>query len=380
VYLELRNISKHFASRDGAGEVRAVDDVTIDIAQGQFVTLLGPSGCGKTTTLRLIAGFEFPTHGAIILDGRPIDELPPNKRDMAMVFQSYAIFPHLNVYENIAYGLKIKKLSAGEIKRKVAGVLALTELGGLENRAPNQLSGGQQQRVALARALVMEPKVLLFDEPLSNLDAKLRVQMRSEIRRIQQELGITSVYVTHDQDEAMVLSDLIVIMHQGRVQQSGSAVQIYRRPANRFVADFIGRANFLPVTVLDRAGAGREHAAPDDTRCRIKLGALELTAPAAADMPPGTQALLLVRPESLRLNPQPPPSGAGALSGALPGALTATIARTSYLGSLAEYEIDLAGQRLVAVRHDPREEDLYAPGAIVAVELLRDNIYLLPGS
>ena len=162
MYLELKNISKHFTSRDGSGDVRAVDDVTINIARGQFVTLLGPSGCGKTTTLRLIAGFEFPTHGAIILDGQPVNELPPNRRDMAMVFQSYAIFPHLNVYENIAYGLKIKRMSGADIKRKVAGVLDLTELQGLENRAPNQLSGGQQQRVALARALVMEPKVLLL--------------------------------------------------------------------------------------------------------------------------------------------------------------------------------------------------------------------------
>jgi iron(III) transport system ATP-binding protein len=361
VYLELRGISKHFASRDGTGEVRAVDDVSIDITQGQFVTLLGPSGCGKTTTLRLIAGFEFPTHGAIVLDGRPIDELPPNKRDMAMVFQSYAIFPHLNVFENIAYGLKIKKLSSGDIRRKVADVLALTELHGLENRAPNQLSGGQQQRVALARALVMEPKVLLFDEPLSNLDAKLRVSMRSEIRRIQQELGITSVYVTHDQDEAMVLSDQIVVMHQGKVQQAGGAVEIYRRPANRFVADFIGRANFLPVEVLGRAG----------DKWQLRLQGLELAAPAADGAQHGTGAVLLVRPESLRLSPRQSP---GDIS------LPATVARTSYLGSLAEYEIDLGGQRLVVVRHDPGEEDLYAPGTAVYVQLLRDNVYLLPAA
>ena len=365
MYLELKNISKHFASRDGAGEVRAVDDVSINIARGQFVTLLGPSGCGKTTTLRLIAGFEFPTNGAIILDGQPINELPPNRRDMAMVFQSYAIFPHLNVFENIAYGLKIKRLSAAEIKRKVAGVLELTELQGLENRAPNQLSGGQQQRVALARALVMEPKVLLFDEPLSNLDAKLRVQMRSEIRRIQQELGITSVYVTHDQDEAMVLSDQIVIMHKGRVQQIGNAVGIYRRPANRFVADFIGRANFLPAEVLGKSESG------SGEKYRVRLQGITLDAPAAESVQPGQPAALLVRPESLRLSTQP---AAG------DGVLQATVLRTSYLGSLAEYEIDLQGQRLVVVRHDPGEADLYAPGAAVYVHLLRDNIYLLPAA
>ncbi|MCL4860112.1 MAG: ABC transporter ATP-binding protein, partial [Caldilineaceae bacterium] len=221
MFLSLRNLSKQFAGHDGSSEVIAVDDVNVNIERGEFVTLLGPSGCGKTTTLRLIAGFEFPTSGEIVLDGQVINEAPPNRRDMAMVFQSYAIFPHLNVFENIAYGLRIKKLSNAEVARQVGQVLDLTELTGLENRAPNQLSGGQQQRVALARALVMQPKVLLFDEPLSNLDAKLRVQMRSEIRRIQQELGITSVYVTHDQDEAMVLSDRIVVMHQGRIQQIG---------------------------------------------------------------------------------------------------------------------------------------------------------------
>ena len=226
--------------------------MSIDIERGQFVTLLGPSGCGKTTTLRLVAGFEFPTHGSIILDGKPIDELPPNRRDMAMVFQSYAIFPHLNVFENIAYGLKIKKLSQADIRRKVSGVLDLTELQGLENRAPDQLSGGQQQRVALARAIINRPSVLLFDEPLSNLDAKLREQMRLEIRRIQQTFRITSIYVTHDQTEAMTVSDRIVVMDAGAVRQVGTPFEVYSRPANRFVADFIGRANFLPVELLDQ--------------------------------------------------------------------------------------------------------------------------------
>jgi len=361
VFLKLRNISKHFPSRDGSGDVRAVDDVTIDIVRGQFVTLLGPSGCGKTTTLRLIAGFEFPTHGEMVLDGKDINELPPNQRDMAMVFQSYAIFPHLNVFENIAYGLKIKKLSSQEIKRKVAGVLDLTELQGLENRAPNQLSGGQQQRVALARALVMEPKVLLFDEPLSNLDAKLRVLMRSEIRRIQQELGITSVYVTHDQDEAMVLSDNIVVMNKGRVQQVGSAVEIYRRPRNRFVADFIGRANFLPVDIVEHSAAG----------WTVNLFDTVITVPAAADpaLGAGQRSLLMVRPESLRLTPTPPSTGT---------ILAGVIKRTSYLGSLAEYEVETHGQRIVVVRHDPSETDLYAVGATVYAHLLPENIYILP--
>ncbi len=359
MFLELNQISKHFPGREGGADVRAVDDVSVNIERGQFVTLLGPSGCGKTTTLRLIAGFEFPTQGQIVLDGQVINELPPNRRDMAMVFQSYAIFPHLNVFENIAYGLKIKRLSQAEIKRKVAGVLALTELQGLENRAPNQLSGGQQQRVALARALVMEPKVLLFDEPLSNLDAKLRVQMRSEIRRIQQELGITSVYVTHDQDEAMVLSDQIVVMNRGKVQQIGTAVGIYRRPSNRFVADFIGRANFLPVELTNRATGDAWH---------VRLLGQPFTVPAAPGVAAGVPAVLMVRPESLRVTATQP---------ANTPSLPATVHRTAYLGSFAEYELELGGQRIIAIRHDPGEADLYAPSAQVWVQVLEQNAYLL---
>lgn len=359
MYLRLENLSKIFTSRDGGKEVRAVDAVNLEIAQGDFVTLLGPSGCGKTTTLRLIAGFEFPSAGRIVLDGKDIADEPPNKRDMAMVFQSYAIFPHLSVFENIAYGLKIRKVSGADLRRQVGHALDMTELTGLENRQPNQLSGGQQQRVALARCLVMQPKVLLFDEPLSNLDAKLRVQMRSEIRRIQQDLGITSVYVTHDQDEAMVLSDKIVVMSGGRIQQVGGALEIYRRPANRFVADFIGQANFLPVTVLGREATG----------WRVRLAGIELVVDGApeANFSTGSQALLLVRPESMRLRPD----GEGRLTG--------RVERTAYLGSLAEYDLELAGQRVAAVRYDPGESDLYPVGASVGVELIEENLYLIPG-
>jgi iron(III) transport system ATP-binding protein len=363
VYLELRNISKHFPSRTGVGEVRAVDDISFDIERGQFVTLLGPSGCGKTTTLRLIAGFEFPTHGEMVLDGRHINDLPPNQRDMAMVFQSYAIFPHLNVFENIAYGLKIKKLSSQEIKRKVSGVLDLTELQGLENRAPNQLSGGQQQRVALARALVMEPKVLLFDEPLSNLDAKLRVQMRSEIRRIQQSLGITSVYVTHDQDEAMVLSDRIVVMHQGCLQQIGNAVEIYRRPRSRFVADFIGRANFLPVDVVDR----------QEGQWLVRLFGVTMHTPSAveSEVEIGKRALLLARPESIHLHAIAP-TGKPTLAG--------QVRRSSYLGSQVEYDVEIGDRLITAILHDPGEQDLFALGATVYLNFLEQNLFLLADS
>src|SRR5512136_2725176 len=241
MYLVLDHLTKKFQARGKqTGEVSAVDDVSINIEKGQFVTLLGPSGCGKTTTLRLIAGFEFPTSGRISLDGQRLEDVPPNRRDMAMVFQSYAIFPHLSVFENIAYGLRIKKLPAADIRRRVDDVMSLTELTGLHDRAPNQLSGGQQQRVALARALVVEPKVLLFDEPLSNLDAKLREEMRFEIRDLQKRLGITAIYVTHAQEEALVMSDLIAIINKGKLAQLGSPEEIYERPRSRFVADFIG--------------------------------------------------------------------------------------------------------------------------------------------
>ena len=366
MFLQLKNLTKTFPGRGGTADVTAVNDVTVQIEQGHFVTLLGPSGCGKTTTLRLIAGFEFPSGGDIILDGERINEQPPNVRDMAMVFQSYAIFPHLTVFENIAYGLKIRKLGRKEIARQVDRALAMTELDGLGKRAPNELSGGQQQRVALARALVMQPKVLLFDEPLSNLDAKLRVQMRSEIRRIQQELGITSVYVTHDQDEAMVLSDLIVIMDQGRIQQKGTAVEIYRRPQNLFVADFIGQANFLPVDIRQQKNEAWD----------VELFGRPLTiAAASTNVAAGTEGQLLLRPESIRLHVNKPSADTWASAGSM--LLEGTVRRTAYLGSLAEYDIDVEGHLVAAILYDPSEEQLYPVGSQVWLELLEENLYLL---
>jgi iron(III) transport system ATP-binding protein len=354
MYLTLDHLSKIFPTRSKKAEVTAVDDVSLDIAQGEFVTLLGPSGCGKTTTLRLIAGFEFPTTGSIILDGRRLDDVPPNRRDMAMVFQSYAIFPHLNVFENIAYGLKVKKFSASEIRHRVAEALSLTDLTGLEQRAPNQLSGGQQQRVALARALVMEPKVLLFDEPLSNLDAKLREQMRAEIRRLQQTLGITSLYVTHDQAEAMTLSDRIVVMNQGRIAQIGTAQQIYRRPANAFVADFIGKANFLSARVvgvapgrLDLNVLGRQLSIdPPDEVLRV-----------------GERVTLLARPEAVRLDV----GGEG---------YRGRVSRAAYLGPIVEYEVEVAGEVLVLTQYNP--DEVYPVGVEVHVQLVKESLYLLP--
>jgi iron(III) transport system ATP-binding protein len=355
-FLLLENLVKEFVGRGGEGKVRAVDRANISIEEGEFITLLGPSGCGKTTTLRLIAGFEFPTEGRIVLDGEVINDLPPNQRDMAMVFQSYAIFPHLSVFENIAYGLKIRHLSGEAIKEKVRRVLELTELTGLENRAPNAVSGGQQQRVALARALVMEPKVLLMDEPLSNLDAKLREVMRTEIRRIQQTLGITSVYVTHDQIEAMTLSDRIVVMNQGRIEQIGPPQEIYRHPRTTFVADFIGRANFIEGTVCGVDG----HTVALDV-----LGQTLTVAKPERTIHTGQAVKLVARPEAIQVVEQG-------------GQYRGVVHWASYLGSLVEYEVEVGGQRLSIIDTDPRHSVVHPQGHEVGLQFLEDCIYILP--
>ncbi|AZA13110.1 ABC transporter ATP-binding protein [Corynebacterium choanae] len=299
--LELRNISKVYPTKKG--NVTAVSDANLVMEPGEFVTLLGPSGCGKTTNLRMIAGFESPTTGEILLDGVDIVSVPPAKRPMSMVFQSYALFPHLSVRENVAFGLQLdRKLSKAEISSRVDS--AMEAMGILEyaDRGPHELSGGQQQRVALARALVMEPRVLLFDEPLSNLDAKLRDQMRFEIRRIQQELGITSVFVTHDQDEAMTMSDKIVVMSRGRVEQVGTPQQVYRQPRSKFVAEFLGSANFLPVQV-SAPEAVTTPAGNPGFRCAVTLRDRTF-AVAAADTVTGPAAELMIRAEDLRLADQ----------------------------------------------------------------------------
>ena len=224
--IELKNLTKEYVTHEGTGTFLAVDHINVVIESGQFVTLLGPSGCGKTTTLRMLAGFESVSEGDILLNGERINDMTPDRRDSSMVFQSYALFPHYDVFDNVGYGLVNKKLAKTVLREKVMAMLDLVGLKGLEHRLPNQLSGGQQQRVALARALVMEPAVLLFDEPLSNLDAKLRVYMRQEIRKIQQRIGITSIYVTHDQSEAMSLSDKIIIMNAGKIEQIGTPTEI----------------------------------------------------------------------------------------------------------------------------------------------------------
>jgi len=356
MYLTLEHLTKIFPARGSAGEVIAVNDVSLQIEKGQFVTLLGPSGCGKTTTLRLIAGFEFPTAGHITLDGQSLDDVPPNRRDMAMVFQSYAIFPHLNVFENIAYGLKIKKLSSSEIRRRVAEVLKLTQLTGLEDRAPNQLSGGQQQRVALARALVVEPKVLLFDEPLSNLDAKLREEMRFEIRDLQKRLGITAVYVTHAQEEALVMSDLIAIMNEGRLIQVGTPEDIYERPRSRFVADFIGLSDFIPVHVVSCDAHGARVSAGDT---------LFFTVPGAPGLAPGQSLFLHIRPHEIVFVDEHVDQNV------LPG----VIRQATYLGSIVDYRIKTEGGWELRVQASGGQR--YAPGTPVRLYLPPERCHLI---
>lgn len=353
--LWLEKVSKVFPARGGGGEVTAVNAVDLTIQQGEFLTLLGPSGCGKTTTLRLVAGFEMPSSGHILLDGKDITNQPPNKRDMAMVFQSYALFPHMTVFDNIAYGLHIRKLSRSEIKEKVANTLDLMGLQDLGARRPNELSGGQQQRVALARSLVMEPRVLLFDEPLSNLDAKLRVQMRSEIHGLQRRLSITSVYVTHDQVEAMALSDRIVVMNQGRIEQIGTPDEIYRRPISRFVADFIGRANFLEA---------RAEAVMDDQATVTLLGQT-MTISVAGKPKTGDTLVAVLRPEALKLrvDPQLQP---------------ALVEQAMYLGSEIEYRVRVGQGILTVVENDPRASHIFREGETVGIDTIPEAIHLLP--
>ena len=291
--VRLEGVSKIYLDPKTNKPFKAMDSINLNIEPGEFVTLLGPSGCGKTTTLRMIAGFESPDEGEIYLGDEAINELTPNKRDTAMVFQSYALFPHMNIFDNVAYGLKLRHVPKAEIRTKVFDMLKLVGLEGMENRFTNQLSGGQQQRVALARALIVEPGVLLFDEPLSNLDAKLRVYMRIEIRRIQQQFGITAVYVTHDQSEAMSISDQIIIMNKGVIAQMGTPQEIYYSPASEFVADFIGEANFLKVQV-DGVEGNVVNVNLNGVRFPVKR-------PAGA-VAKGEEHTLMLRPEGIRVS------------------------------------------------------------------------------
>ena len=358
--LRLDKLTKEFGN--GPEKVVAVRELSLTINPGEFVTLLGPSGCGKTTALRMIAGFETPTSGKVLLDGDDVSPLTPDKRPMGMVFQSYALFPHMTVFDNVAYGLRVQKKSASEIKKAVAEVLDSMSLSHLGNRAPNQLSGGQQQRVALARAMVVRPKVLLFDEPLSNLDAKLRAQMRVEIRSIQRRLGITSIFVTHDQDEAMSLSDRIVVMRNAVVEQVGTPDEIYRRPSSVFVADFIGRSNFLTVESAAKSKAGQ---------AKIIVSGKKMDVAAQSKALASKKPVLLVRPESITVTSS---KSQGKSMGKGEGRVTNVV----FYGNHVEYTLDTHEGVIVSVVSDPIYDEIVPVGKIAKYSFDPSRAWLLP--
>ncbi|MBI5563846.1 MAG: ABC transporter ATP-binding protein [Chloroflexi bacterium] len=357
VGIKLVSVSARFHHRV-KGEVYAARDVSLDVQPGELLTLLGPSGCGKTTTLRMIAGFQKPSDGTIYIGERDVTQVMANERDIGFVFQNYALFPHLNVYENVAYGLRVRRKSEDELGKAVGDVLALVGLKGYERQMPHQLSGGEQQRVALARAIVIKPRVLLFDEPLSNLDAKLRVQMRGEIQRLQKTLGITTVYVTHDQEEAMAISDRIAVMDKGRIVQFGTADQLYRRPATVFVAGFIGRANLIEVMVREVAAG----------RVAVEIaGVAQMLEGTWDGLRAGVKTLAVLRPEAVGL-------GTPGAAGTIPGIVRSRV----YLGEKAEYVVEAGGQSLLIVRFEG-ENERFVPGASVSVRLPARDVQLLTG-
>jgi spermidine/putrescine transport system ATP-binding protein len=363
--IELVSVEKEFTA--GGHDVRAVERVDLRIAEGEFFSLLGPSGCGKTTTLRMIAGFEEPTNGQILLHGRDMVGVPPFRRDVNMVFQQYALFPHMDVFENVAFGLRRKRVAKDEIARRVTEALALVELEGRERRKPRQLSGGQQQRVALARALINRPRALLLDEPLGALDLKLRQAMQLELKRIQREVGITFVYVTHDQEEALTMSDRLVVMNAGRIEQLGSPRELYEHPATRFVANFIGTSNILTGR-LERKGDGWALArlGPDERVLVADAGRVR----------PGQEVEIAVRPEKALLRPEndPPPPGHCALR--------VKLTEVVYLGTSTQYRTVTDRGQAVAVY---RQNVSATPGADVLagqvawLDWLPEHSYVLGG-
>jgi iron(III) transport system ATP-binding protein len=348
--VEFRNVTKRY------GSVTAVDDVSFAIEAGQLVTLLGPSGCGKTTTLRMIAGLEMASGGRILIGGKDVTNLSAADRDVSMVFQSYALFPHMSVLENVAYGPSVQGLSRKDAHAMAMEKLALVGLTGLEKRAPSELSGGQQQRVAVARALVLEPQVLLFDEPLSNLDAKLRRRVREDIRELQQSLNLTVAYVTHDQEEALAVSDRIIVMSNARIAQTGTPRQLYEEPADLFVADFIGDANILTGTVVDVTGP----------QARVQVDRLSIDLPhRGADRGP---VKIAVRPDAILIDENT----------AQPAAIAGRIRKASYLGTLIEYEVESPIGELFVVQYGRREP--IAPGTPVSISFaLQRGVAIIPG-
>jgi len=371
VGIRIERVSKQFAHRV-KGQVHAVRDVSLAVQPAEFVTLLGPSGCGKTTLLRILAGFERPDAGRVFIGDQDVTDQMANRRTIGFVFQNYALFPHLSVFENVAYGLRVQRRSEPDIARAVGEVLALVGLQGYDRQFPNQLSGGEQQRVALARAIVIRPRVLLFDEPLSNLDAQLRVHMRGEIRELQKALSITALYVTHDQEEAMAIADRIAVMHQGALVQQGTAEDLYRRPRSEFVAQFIGRTNLLTARVLSVTPAGAEL---DLAGQRLRLSG------AAASLTPGETIRLVIRPEVIELRPASPsssllPSGE---PGDSAGGLAGGIVSRTFLGEKVEYQVRTGTHVLQVTRYNPPEGSVWDPGQPVTLHFPPDGIQLLPG-
>jgi spermidine/putrescine transport system ATP-binding protein len=347
------------------GDTVAVDDISLDIAQGSFFAMLGPSGCGKTTTLRMIGGFEAPTDGTIQLAGREVTHKPPYQRDVNTVFQSYALFPHLTIERNVAFGLQRKKVPKAELRQRVAEALELVELQGYGNRKPAQLSGGQQQRVALARAIVNRPRALLLDEPLGALDLKLRKQLQLELSRIQREVGITFVHVTHDQEEAMSMADTIAVMNQGRIEQLGAPEELYERPATAFVAGFLGACNLLDGELVARASDVVELVTPEGARLRVPTDRVNGHDAAAVRVG--------VRPEKLRLVP------AGSSEGDL-NVLRGTVTDASFLGVLTQYIVrTTSGHEMTAIAQNDGAHDLttIGPGREVDVAWSPDHSFVV---
>lgn len=351
--VKIENVSKQF------GKVHGVKDLNLTIKTGEFFTFLGPSGCGKTTTLRMIAGFYYPTEGKIFFDDRDVTLLQPNKRNIGMVFQNYALFPHMTVDENIAFGLQVRKLSKQDIKQKVDRIRGLVHLAQYGDRKINELSGGQQQRVALARALVIEPDILLLDEPLSNLDAKLREETRVEIKRIQSELGVTTIYVTHDQMEAMSMSDRIMVMDNGYVQQIGTPQEIYNRPLNRFVADFIGETNLIEATII----ALQDEEVQVKTKNGLVLtGRKQHSSPTLTHMI-GDNVFISVRPESVNQGPGE-------------NTLTGTITFVEFTGISVNYIVNFIdfSLKVMIINKNARLKNI---GEEITLNIARESLYFL---
>jgi ABC-type Fe3+/spermidine/putrescine transport system ATPase subunit len=355
--LRLTNLSKRF------GDTVAVQDLSLEVRDGEIMTLLGPSGCGKTTTLRCIAGFVTPDVGDIYLGQERVTRLPPERRDIGFVFQNYALWPHMTVYQNLAFGLELRRLLKQEIQRRMDEALALVRLSGFEDRYPRQLSGGQQQRVALARALVLQPSVLLLDEPLSNLDAQLREEMRFEIRELQKQLGITSIYVTHDQAEALVLSDRIAVMHRGELVQVGTPEEIYDQPANRFVAGFIGLTSFLEGHVSELVAATGLARVTTQDQLTIRVSGHGLGV--------GQPVTLSIRPEHIRLYRD---SDTTAIMDA--NVLKGQVVRAAYLGDMIDYRIRVGDWTLRA--HSGTDQALHA-GEDICIVFSPARVTVIPG-